>query len=45
MKKYARAVCLMPALQIAAMGGAAEHPDNTKPATITVNWPIAVKQI
>jgi hypothetical protein len=41
MKKYARAVCLMPALQIAAMGGAAEHPDNTS----AVNWPIAVKQI
>jgi hypothetical protein len=35
MKKYARAVCLMLALQIAAIGGAVARPDTVQPATIT----------
>jgi hypothetical protein len=35
MKKYTRAVRLMLALQMTAIGGAAARPDNTPPATIT----------
>ena len=35
MKKYTRAVPLMLALQMTAIGGAAARPDNTPPATIT----------
>jgi Met-zincin/Domain of unknown function (DUF5117)/Domain of unknown function (DUF5118) len=35
MKKYARAVLLILALQMAAIGGAGARPDNTQPATIS----------
>src|ERR1700726_3440770 len=35
MKKYSRAVLLILALQMAAMGGAGARPDNTQPATIS----------
>jgi hypothetical protein len=35
MKKYARAILLMLASQIASIGGAAPRPDNSQPATIS----------
>src|SRR6202051_268006 len=43
MKKYSRAVLLIPALQMAAIGGAGARPDNSQPATISEKTAITQK--